>query len=119
MGRIFRWSLAVVLLTAASGVVSAPVTGARATRVRIGRQSSMTLEEKFLGGQRACVIAVGDHNPPVDLGITVFDEAEQLVAEDQSRDFVAAIWYPPRTAKYKILVKNTGVEYNDVRLVFK
>jgi hypothetical protein len=113
------WWVPVILVLATSGSI-APVKGARTlSKVRIERKSHMEFKEAFQGGRRACVIAVGDHNPPVDVGIAVFDEAGQLVTEHQGLDYVAAIWYPPRTASYKIVVKNTGLEYNAMYLVFK
>ena len=49
----------------------------------------------------------------------VYDEANNLIMEDRGLDFAAAMWYPPREAKYKVVVKNYGVEYNDMYLVFK
>jgi hypothetical protein len=88
-------------------------------KVRIERKSHMEFQERFQGGRRACVIAVGDHDPPVDVGIAVYDEADRLITEEQGLDYVAAIWYPPRDAQYKVVVKNSGLEYNAMYLVFK
>ena len=94
--------------------------GARtASKVRIGANSHMEFEDKYEGGRRACVIAVGDHKPPVDISIAVYDDAKQLVTEVSNVDFVAAIWYPPREGTYKVVVTNSGLEYNEMYLVFK
>jgi hypothetical protein len=74
----------------------------------------------FRGGERACVIARGDHKPVVALDVTVYDKDGAEVAKDaSSKDFVAVFWVPPRTAEYRIVVRNHGVEYNDVYVVFK
>ncbi len=57
----------------------------------------------FKGGQRACVIVVGDHDPVVRLQLQVFDANNKLVALDQAPgDFAAVMWYPPRDAQYRI-----------------
>jgi hypothetical protein len=119
MVRFFCWVM-VVLLLAASGGNSAPIKGAYAHgKLRVGARSHIEFEEIFEGGRRACVIAVGDHNPPVEIAIAVNDEAGRLVAEDRGVDYVAAIWYPAREAKYKVVVSNSGVEYNIMYIVFK
>jgi hypothetical protein len=115
----FSWWAPLILVVTASGN-GAPVKGTRTmAQVRIERSSQMEFKEEFQGGRRACVIAVGDHNPPVDVGIAVFDEANQLITEHRGLDYVTAIWYPPRTASYKVVVKNSGLEYNAMYLVFK
>jgi hypothetical protein len=98
-----------------------PLKGPHAmSKVHVLAKGQTEFEEVFQGGRRACVIAVGDHKPVVDIGISVYDAAKRLVAEDNGGgDYVAAIWYPPRDAKYKIVVKNDGVEYNEMYIVFK
>jgi hypothetical protein len=84
----------------------------------------------FRGGERACVIVRGDHKPLVPLDVTVFDKDGAVVARDESeRDFLAVFWVPPRTAEYRIVVRNKGKEefqgfkeehkYTDVYVVFK
>ena len=55
----------------------------------------------------------------MDMGIAVYDEADRLITEEQGLDYVAAIWYPPRDAQYKVVVRNSGLEYNAMYLVFK
>ncbi len=119
MARTFGW-MTLVLLALVSTVGSAPVAGPHTLfkfRVAAGGEADFT--EEFQAGRRACVIAVGDHNPPVELGVTVYDEANNLLAQDKGLDFAAAMWYPPREAKYNIVLKNFGVEFNDMYLVFK
>src|SRR5262249_11875033 len=114
------WWVLVALVIAAAGVIGAPVTGPHTMfKFRVGANGQAEFEEAFQAGRRACVIAVRDHQPPVDVGITVYDDANKLIMEDRGLDFAAAFWYPPREAKYKVVVKNHGVEFNDMYLVFK
>ncbi len=101
------------LLLVALGTGS-PLSGKRNLgRKRIEGDSNLIIREKFRGGERACVMVKGDHNPVVDLGVYVYDEKDQLVAQDEAGgEYVAAIWYPPRDAVYKIRIHNTGERYN-------
>ena len=117
--KCLLWFVPIVLFIAATGGDGGPVKGARTLRSRIGAKSKMEFEEKYQAGRRACVIAMGDHKPPVEISVAVYDDANQLITEDRNVDYVAAIWYPPREATYKIVVKNTGEEYNEIYLAFK
>jgi hypothetical protein len=112
-------------LVCASWGHGGPVDGPFARNYEIG---AMTGDEptpkdfimKFRGGERACVIARGDHKPVVGLDLTIYDATGTEVARDESaKDFVAVFWVPPRTAEYRIVVRNHGREYNDVYVVFK
>jgi hypothetical protein len=74
----------------------------------------------FKGGERACVIALGDHTPIVDIILEVRDEEDQVVARyDRGGDIVAAIWYPPQDGRYTIFVQNTGTVHNDIYIAVK
>ena len=91
---------------------------------RVTEPGSQVFSKTFAAGRRACVIAVGDHKPVVELSVEVFDSQGKLVAKDsggegEARDFVAAIWYPPREETYRILIKSYGEEYNDVAIAVK
>jgi hypothetical protein len=119
MARFF-WCVSLFLLLAASSGSGAPVNGAFSQfDVRIEANSQKEFDVSFQGGRRACVIAVGNRKDLMDVGINVFNEANQLITEDRGLGFAAAIWYPPREAKYKIVVKNIGADYNEMYLVFK
>jgi hypothetical protein len=69
---------------------------------------------QFKGGERASVVVIGDHIPIVDLEIYVYEVNEQgaegkLVAQDGGpglKDRIAVAWYPPRTATYRIVIRN-------------
>lgn len=119
MPRLY-WCVPAVLLLAASAGSGGPVDGAKAlAKVRVGAKSSMAFTEKFQGGRRACVIAIGDKDPSVDVTITVHDADDRPVAEATNRDYTAAIWYPARDASYKIVVRNHGIDFNIMYIVFR
>ena len=60
------------------------------------------------------MIVVGDHNPVADLQISVYEMSGKgtegkLIAQDggpEQGDRVGVVWYPPRTASYRIVVRN-------------
>jgi hypothetical protein len=108
-----------LLFITVPGSKGGPLKGAHTLKTQIGAKSHMEFEEAYQGGRRACVIAVGDRKPSVDITIAVYDDAKQLVTEEHNLDYVAAIWYPPRDGVYKVVVSNSGVEYNEMYLVFK
>jgi hypothetical protein len=98
-----------------------PVEGGRSLGVRLEAHSKTALEPlRFKGNERACVILRGDHDPVVDLAIYVYDEKDNLVAKDDAGgDLCAAIWYPPRTAAYKIVLQCKGDVFNKCYLSIK
>lgn len=112
-------SITFSLLLAAAGSGS-PLTGKRGKAERIDGESSINLKGKFRGGERACVIVMGDHKPPVDLAVYVYDEKDRLVAEDKAGgEYVAVIWYPPRDAVYRVKIHNPGKDYNQCYISLK
>jgi hypothetical protein len=87
-------------------------------RIEAGRDYEVT--HRFRGGERACVIMVGDHKPPSPMEVRVFDAKNKLVAVAKaSIDTAAVIWYPPVTASYRVEVLNLGDEYNDMAIYFQ
>lgn len=98
---------AMLLLFAWSTGVGAPVNGPRS----LGSKNSLAdgafeLKEAFRGGERACVIALAI-NPKDDLAIEVFDDRGRMVARvENNGDLIAAIWYPPRDAVYRIKISS-------------
>ncbi|MCI0683894.1 MAG: hypothetical protein L0Y71_17445 [Gemmataceae bacterium] len=123
MVRRVCWA-AILIVAGASWGHGGPVDGQVAGDHRIGPGKSEPAAKEFTlvfrGGERACVTARGDHNPVVPLDVTVYDKDGVEVAKDASnKDYVAIFWTPPRTAEYRIVVRNHGVEYNDVYVVFK
>jgi hypothetical protein len=95
---------------------SAPVDGTSWAKHKMDggqpdRPTVTRVEKTFLAGQRAAVIVINlDHEKGADLEVKVFDSKQRLVAQDRStepaRDFLAAIWYPPRQETYRIEVIN-------------
>jgi hypothetical protein len=89
-------------------------------QVRIGAGSSADTTKRFRGGERACVIVVGDHQPRSPTEVRVYDARKRLVSESKSNtDTVAVIWYPAETAEYRIEILNRGGEYNDMTLYYQ
>lgn len=67
----------------------------------------------FKGGERACVIVVGDLNPPMNITVKVFDHNKKLVARDErGGDFAAVIWYPPENGLYQVEIQTDGSVFN-------
>ena len=93
---------------------SSPLTGKRNLgRKKIEGSDFIFFKEKFRGGERACVLVKGDHDPVVDLSVAVYDEKDRLVVQDNAGgEYVAAIWYPPRDAVYKVKIINSGAQHN-------
>src|SRR5262245_17242546 len=91
------WVVVGLLLTTTwSG--GGPVSGSKATRVRVsaGAPGVKMCDEFCQGGQRAAVLVMGDFQPSVRVGVAVFDSDNKLVGEDEGQDIAAVVWYPPR-----------------------
>src|SRR4051812_43121110 len=72
---------------------------------RVVQEWSKTVQ--FKGGERACVVVMGDHNPILPITVEIFDEKGHPVAQDEpakgvdepktpGNDIAAVFWYPPR-----------------------
>jgi hypothetical protein len=119
MKRVFLFSVVLTLLASVAGSGS-PLGGSNRKEVTVSEMANVELEEKFRGGERACVIVRGDHDPVVNLGLFVYDDKGSLVGKDDGGgDIVAVIWYPPRDATYKIKLRNPGKVYNKCLVSFK
>jgi hypothetical protein len=87
---------------------------------RIPKGKRLRFEKQFRGGERACVIVKGDHDPVVDLSVSVYDQKGNLIAKDDAGgDFVSAIWYPLRDAIYRIEIVHSGADYNECDITLK
>ena len=118
---MLRWMAALVVISlfvfAALGM---GIGETRLDRWKVLANDTKEATFRFRGGERACVIAVGDHNPRSPTDIRVLDAKGRLVTESKSpNDSVAAIWYPPVTASYRIEVENHGDEYNIITVYFQ
>jgi len=87
-------------------VEASPLKGGYALQAKVpGGQDKQLFEDTFKAGERACVIVIGDHNPPVPLHLKVLDAKGNLIGEDKSvGDYCAVIWYPPRDGVYVVSV---------------
>jgi hypothetical protein len=122
MKRLLLLLVGGLLLLVAQTGVSSPLAGKQALEepMRVPANGKKAVRADFHGGERACVIVKGDHKPVVDLRLSVYDKKGNLVAKDEGGgDYVAAIWYPPRDAEYRIEIFNPGKEYNDCYVSFK
>jgi hypothetical protein len=89
-------------------------------RGRLHAGETYEFRDTFRANQRACVIVEGDHNPPVNLTVKVFDVGgNQVAADSGGGDFVAVMWYPPRAQEYRIRITSNGNDYNDLDIVVK
>lgn len=105
--------------------VSAPEGGSWQSRVEIESKGLWKKTRTFRGGERAAVLAIGNHEEPgVQVHVAVFDAKGVLVAEDKGEselagDFVGVVWYPPRDGDYRIEVRHSGSSANNVYIAIK
>jgi hypothetical protein len=106
--------------SATRGHYREPSLNRKEKRGKLPAGEAYEFRDTFRANQRACVIVEGDHNPPMNLTVKVFDAAGNLVAVDSSGgDFVAVMWYPPRMQDYRISITSDGNDYNDLDIVVK
>src|SRR5262245_14053233 len=109
-----RHSLVIAMFVTAAATPAGhggPVEGQFALpKQRIGAApASIEFKVKYQGGQRACVWIRGDHRPVVPLDIVVLDATgAEVVRDEATHDFAAVFWVPPRTAEYRIIIRNRG-----------
>jgi hypothetical protein len=115
--------LMILLMTARS----APIGGSWQTtpRAKVEPKQPWSQTFAFRGGERAAVLAIGDHNESgIRLQVAVFDGKGALVAEDKggselASDYVGLVWYPPRDGEYRIDVSHNGAGVNKVYIAIK
>jgi hypothetical protein len=106
---------------------TAPVGGAWSSGERVNVEPSRPWSKvmTFRAGERAAVLALGDHKPVVRLHVSVYDVARnQLVAEEKmdsekSGDLAGVVWYPPRDGDYRIEVRHDGNSANKLYIAIK
>ncbi len=133
MRRLLLLSVLAMSALVSSGT-TAPVNGPEWFRKRVEKATSneqgetrpnkLVFTKTFKGGERASVVAIGDHQPIVPVGIQVRDKEGALVAQDigsgaKTADFAAVVWFPPRDGEYTIIILNFGAEYNDIAVAVK
>ena len=102
-----------------------PTDGSWGESVGIPTSPAWETTKSFRGGERACVLAIGDHQQEIpNLHVAIYDKNNQLVAEDKGEntlvgDYVAVIWYPPRDGNYRIVVRNPASGINKCYIAIK
>lgn len=125
MLRFMTLALLAWLLLSTAPARPGPVAGgyrslAPQMRLKIDPKQTARIRDTFLANERACVMLEGDHKPPMNLTVKIFDHDGKLVAQDTGPDYVAVTWYPPRTEEYTIEVSHDNKEvYNLVDFVLK
>lgn len=116
---------ALLALLIAGAALAGPVDGPTSFKIQVPASKGNEIGEAevtkdFRGGERACVLIVGDHRPVVDLELRVYevrpDSTEQkLVARDGGgKDIIGAVWIPPRTGSYRIVIRNPSAFKKDI-----
>ena len=122
MRRVLCMSLFALAAVVPIGV-SAPTIGSWSDSVDVTAQA-FTTTKTFRGGERACVLVIGDHKEAAPLEVTVFDAQGATVASDKTAnklvgDFVGVIWYPPRDGDYRIEVRSPSGALNKCYVAIK
>ncbi len=124
LGLLGAVVLAGILLGSGLGEAG-PVGGSFARRVEVAAGRPLVLRDpiRFRGGQRACVIVMGNvgskKRPARPLELEVRDDQNHVVGRDYpaqgaeqsdapGNDVCVVIWYPPRDGDYKITITNHG-----------
>jgi hypothetical protein len=117
------------LLAAGHFGTAGPVGGPVGRYAKLEPGSTLRFAAQFKGGERACVIVKGDHDPPMDITITVFEIKEDPASKQQSLvpvakdnaggDLCSVIWYPPRTAQYAVEISSHGSVWNKIWLAVR
>lgn len=93
--------------------MAGPVGGGSSAFQRIEVGEEFRAKVMFEGGKRSCIVVEGDHNPITNITIQIEDSLGNLVTTDDfGGDFVAVVWYPPKTAEYLIRVTSDGRQWN-------
>jgi len=103
-----------------AGPAKGPELNVRRFVLPAGHPGKRTIKERFVGGERACVLLYGDHNPVEELWIRVYDDKNNLVAQDEGKgDFSIVVWYPPSDGDFTIEIRHDSAEFNKCYLVIK
>jgi hypothetical protein len=120
---MWRLATACGLFIAGVGLAGGPGRVPREPSVLRGElvtpYGSRAFKITFKGGEPALVIVSGDGT--TYMGLYVYDEHGNCVGKDDlgdkgSHDDLAVRWVPPRTARYRIEVRNFGALPNTFQL---
>jgi hypothetical protein len=129
LGKLKRTAIAVALMILCFSILcitarSAPINGSWSDRVEI-ESKVWSQTRTFRGGERAAVLAIGDHEEHgAKLQVAVFDAKGALIAADKGEgelasDYVGLVWYPPRDGDYRIEVSHSGAAANRIYIAIK
>jgi hypothetical protein len=125
-----RCLLMLLLLIVGAKALHADCFTPTAFRIRVEPRTKQVVPKKlrFRGGERACVIVMGDHDPVMSITVEVYElrslesgkDGKPVARADSGRgDLVSVIWYPPRDEEYVIIVYTDGRVYNDCYISIK
>jgi hypothetical protein len=129
MRHVPKIALAAALLILCGAIlcvkaVSSPTSGSWQKYEKIDSKA-WSQKRTFRGGERAAVLAIGDHeDADLRVQIAVYDANGVLIAEDKgdgelAGDYVGLIWYPPRDGDYRIDVRHSGAGVSTIYIAIK
>lgn len=117
----------IFVLFALLGVVplgaGSPVDGMFSQRAEL-KAGVWSTTRDFRGGEQAAVLALGQNDAPFNLEVSVFNAANELVAQDKADgtltgNLVGVVWYPPADGPYRIEVRHPTPGVNTVYVAVK
>lgn len=130
-------SACLAILLAAGAAHAGPVKGVVNKMIEVPAKQPQEDAGEFAivvecrGNERTSVLVKGDHKPVADLEIVVYEGASgdakgKIVATGRgTRDLVGAVWTPPRTMTYRVVIRNPAAfvprenPHNDCYLTIK
>jgi len=114
--------LAVILLAASRAADASPVERQPPMIATLDAYRSLTLAAAFKSGERAAVIVSG--SGATYMAVFVYDEHGNCVGKDEPaaypvRDDLVVVWYPPRTGRYTVEVRNNGALPNRFQMAVR
>jgi serine/threonine protein kinase/uncharacterized protein YhfF len=82
---------------------------------RVQAGSTDVYELTFVGGMEATVLVAGDGDTDLDLYV-VDEEGNRVCVDENITDLMACSWMPPRTAEFRVAIRNLGDVYNEYTL---
>jgi hypothetical protein len=121
LGVLLGVALGIAVATPTSGLVNRMnASGENDVRVPSSKADGVPGEnDEFVlecrANERTSILIKGDHKPVCDLEVLVYEvspgKAEgRLIARDKgTRDLIGTTWVPPRTATYRIVIRNPSM----------
>lgn len=120
MNKLGIGLVAVLALLALGVSWAGPISGGTTKHVQIEPKDTHVEKVRFKGGRRACVIVEGDHQPIVNIHLSIKDLRGATVTEDRAGgDVCSVIWYPAHDADYVITISHEGNIFNRCLIAIK